>query len=112
MQIEAIARICHEANRAYCESIGDNSQVPWEMAPLWQKRSAIDGVAFLLAHPDASPRASHDNWMREKAQEGWTYGPVKDPMKKEHPCMVAYMDLPPEHRVKDYLFMAIVRVLA
>jgi len=27
-----IAKVCHEANRAYCESIGDNSQLSWEDA--------------------------------------------------------------------------------
>jgi hypothetical protein len=28
-----IAKVCHETNRAYCETLGDNSQPPWEEAP-------------------------------------------------------------------------------
>lgn len=31
-RIEGIARVCHEANRAYCSMIGDNSQVDWHHA--------------------------------------------------------------------------------
>lgn len=29
MTVEDIARVCHEVNRAYCRSIGDDSQVSW-----------------------------------------------------------------------------------
>lgn len=29
----SVARICHEVNRAYCEALGDTSQVSWEDAP-------------------------------------------------------------------------------
>lgn len=104
---EQIARICHEVNRAYCNSIGDNSQPSWEDAPDWQKDSAVNGVNFHLNY-DTTPEQSHENWMREKEADGWVYGPTKDPEKKEHPCMVPYDQLPLEQRTKDYLFKAIV----
>jgi hypothetical protein len=106
-----IARVCHEANRAYCLSIGDHSHLPWDSAPEWQKNSAIDGVNFVLAHPTASPRSSHDNWLAEKERAGWRYGPVKDEEKKEHPCFVPYEELPEHQRKKDDLFLAVVRAL-
>lgn len=108
---EDIAKVCHEANRAYCESIGDTSQVPWEQAPDWQKQSAISGVGFHLAHPEVTPEMSHEEWVRHKEREGWVYGPVKDAAKKEHPCLVAYNELPIEQRLKDSLFLAVVRAL-
>ena len=103
-----IAKVCHEANRAYCESIGDNSQPKWEDAPEWQRSSAEKGVEFNIAHPDAPPSASHDSWLAEKEATGWKFGPVKDPDKKEHPCFVPYAELPVEQRRKDALFKAIV----
>lgn len=106
-----IAKVAHEVNRAYCLSIGDDSQVPWEHAPDWQKASAVNGVHFIASNPDASPSASHDSWMKEKAEAGWKYGPVKDPEKKEHPCFVPYEQLPQEQRSKDYIFGAVVRSL-
>ena len=46
MKTEDIARICHEANAAYCLSLGDTSQTDWDNAPDWQKKSAINGVKF------------------------------------------------------------------
>ncbi len=37
MNAETIAKVCHEANRAYCQTIGDNSQLAWEQAEEWQQ---------------------------------------------------------------------------
>jgi hypothetical protein len=112
MVSDEIARVCHEANRAYCAALGDMSQLPWEDAPDWQRTSAIKGVEFALANPSAPPSASHDSWLEEKRATGWKYGPVKDPEKKEHPCFRPYEELPAEQRRKDALFLAIVRALA
>ncbi len=110
--IHDIARVCHEVNRAYCEALGDNSQPTWELAPQWQKDSAVKGVIFHAEHPEATPADSHASWLREKEAAGWTYGPVKDPEKKEHPCFVPYDQLTVEHRVKDFLFRGVVHALA
>jgi hypothetical protein len=107
--IEQIAKACHEANRAYCLAIGDNSQPTWEDAPDWQRNSAIAGVQFIKANPDAGPAASHESWLEQKRADGWKFGPVKDPEAKEHPCFVPYDELPTEQRAKDYIFGAIVR---
>ncbi len=105
---EMIARFCHEVNRAYCEAIGDPTQVSWEEAEQWQRDSAVNGVTAVLSNPTGTPADSHANWLAHKEADGWTYGPVKDPAKKEHPCMVPYDQLPKEQRVKDYLFRAVV----
>lgn len=111
MNIEAIAKVCHEANRAYCQTIGDNSQPSWEAAPEWQRQSAIKGVGFTRDNPSAPPSASHDSWLAEKQATGWKFGPVKDPEKKEHPCFVPYEQLPAEQRAKDALFQGVARAL-
>jgi hypothetical protein len=112
MKIKEIAKVCHEANRALCESQGDHSQGSWEDAPEWQKGSVIAGVAFNIRNPDALPSASHENWLEEKEASGWTFGTVKDVAKKEHPCFVPYVELPENQKIKDYLFKAIVNTLA
>ena len=113
MDVEAIAMMCHEANRAYCLSQGDSSQLSWEEAPDWQRKSAIAGVEFHLSRNvrPVPPSASHENWLKQKLAEGWCYGPVKDAEKLEHPCMVAFEDLPREQQAKDYLFGAVVATL-
>ena len=112
MNVEQIARIAHETNRAYCESIGDTSQPRWEDAPDWQRSSAVKGVEFhIAAHEKGetpAPSASHDSWLAEKRADGWKYGATKNPETKEHPCFVPYNELPVEQRLKDYLFGNIV----
>jgi hypothetical protein len=109
--IDDIAKVCHEANRAYCNALGDYSQPIWDKAPMWQKDSAVDGVKFKINNPDASPSSQHDNWLEEKRKEGWKYGPIKDSIKKEHPCFLPYNDLPKEQKAKDILFGSIVLAL-
>ncbi len=109
--IDGIAKVCHEANRAYCSALGDQSQMSWDEAPAWQRESAVKGVEFIFANPVADPSASHVSWLKEKEETGWKYGPVKDAEKKEHPCFVPYDQLPSEQRMKDHLFGAIVRCL-
>ena len=111
MTVEQLAQVAHEINKAYCESLGDDSQKEWDNADDWQRVSAIHGVDFHLNNPDATPSLSHEVWYREKLDAGWTYGPTKDAEKKEHPCMLPYALLPVEQRAKDYLFKQVVSSL-
>lgn len=111
INVEALARLCHEANKLYCESMGDFSQVPWEEAPENTKESARNGVRFHLANPNVTPEESHENWLKFKTADGWKYGPVKDEAKKEHPCFMPFKDLPPEQQKKDAIFGTIVKAL-
>lgn len=108
MNTEQTAKVCHEVNRAYCEALGDHSQVPWDDAPQWQRDSAIMGVELHANNHDAGPQASHESWMKQKLSEGWKYGPVKNPEIKEHPCIVSFDALPREQQAKDYIFRAVV----
>lgn len=110
MRLEDIARVAHEVNRAYCQALGDDSQPAWEGAPDWQKDSARHGVALHFA-ADLGPEASHQAWMAEKIAAGWRWGAVKDPERKEHPCIVPFSDLPREQQAKDYIFRAVVHAL-
>ena len=107
--IEACARAAHEANRAYCLALGDESQPSWEDAPDWQKSSARNGVKGALS--GNTPEQSHEGWLKEKAETGWKYGPVKNPEAKEHPCFVPYSELSPSQRHKDLIFVTVVRTV-
>lgn len=108
--IAACARAAHETNRAYCFAIGDDSQPPWESAPEWQKESAVQGVRGVLAGNTAEQ--SHETWWAQKRATGWTWGPTKDPERKQHPCMVPYAELAAEQRAKGALYIAVVRATA
>jgi len=111
MDILTIARIVHEANRALCVSLGDSSQVPWDEAPVWQRQSAVNGVAGIIAGTITKPEESHESWLAEKKRDGWTYGPVKNAELKQHPCFVPYDQLPAAQKTKDTLFFAIVKAM-
>jgi hypothetical protein len=77
----------------------------WAAALEWQRESAIHGVQFHLDNPDASASASHESWLKEKLDQGWRYGSVKNP------DTVPFSELPPEQQAKDHLFSGIVRSL-
>ena len=64
-----------------------------------------------MRYPAVTPEDSHANWLKLKESEGWKYGPVKDPERKEHPCMVSYEKLPQSQKLKDLLFLAVSRAV-
>lgn len=107
-----IARICHEANRAYCVTLGDRSQREWDELATYEKEAALIGVQYRLDHPSASAADQHDEWMRNRLSRGWKYGPVRDDVAKIHPSLVPYDRLPAEQRLKDVLFAAVVLACA
>lgn len=111
MKTLAIAMLCHSINAAYCQSLGDESQLAWEDTLDSQQQSLIAGVEMHLANPQATPEQSHESWYKQKEAEGWIYGEVKDLEKKEHPCFLPYDELPLEQKAKDYLFRATVHLM-
>lgn len=108
ISILEIAQIAHEANRSYCQSIGDDSQPTWNEAPKWQRDSAINGVRYHLENPAANAEQSHENWLAEKLADGWSYGPTKDVPNKRHPCIMPYRELPEDQRIKDHIFRNVI----
>ena len=110
MKREEIAKVCHEVNRAYCQSLGDHSQLSWEDAPQWQKDSAMIGVN-LHCDKNVGAEASHESWMAQKVLEGWVYGTAKDSDAKTHYCIVPFNELPREQQAKDFIFRAVVHAL-
>lgn len=113
---EEIARACahaaHEANRAYCIATGDRTQPPWDQAPRWQLESAIAGALAVMNGTVRSPRDSHEAWMKQKFADGWVYGPQKNVDEKTHPCLLPFEALPRNQRLKDFLFIDVVRATA
>lgn len=44
---------------------------------------------------------AHDIWAHQRFAEGWTYGPTRDDIRKEHPCLVPYEELPEAEKAYD-----------
>jgi hypothetical protein len=103
LPIPAIAMVCHQTIKAYNDQIDDET-LDWKDCG----ESTIKGVEWRLTHMDAPASAQHEAWMEDKYADGWVHGPSKNAVTKEHPCLVPYDELPPEQRIKDALFIAIV----
>jgi hypothetical protein len=55
----------------------------------------VAGLTELLA------RNTHENWARQRLSDGWRWGPARDDAKREHPCLVAYEELPEAEKEYD-----------
>ena len=48
----------------------------------------------LMELAEAISKNVHEVWSKNRMDEGWTYGPVRNDEKKETPCLVPYEELP------------------
>jgi hypothetical protein len=97
-------RLIHVAVEALNDALGEIT-VDWES----NKASVCAGVRRVIENPNETQGQNHIAWMAYKLNEGWVYGPVKDPVAKTHPCLVPFEQLPPVQRAKDLIFLKIVR---
>ena len=55
----------------------------------------IEELTELLA------RNAHDLWAQQRFADGWSYGPHRNDQAKQHPCLVAYEELPDSEKEYD-----------
>lgn len=55
----------------------------------------------ILALSELLAKNTHEVWARERLNQGWTWGPVRDDAKKEHPCLIPYEQLPESEKEYD-----------
>lgn len=107
---EQVARVCHDVITSLQAVQGDPvPSGPWVSELPERRKIVVEMVRS--ARAGITPRESHANWVREMAALGWTYGPAKDPVRKTHPNMRDYRDLPPDQRVKDRVVLAVVTAM-
>ncbi|HVY89422.1 MAG TPA: RyR domain-containing protein [Hyphomonadaceae bacterium] len=110
--IERIAQVMHEGVRAWQNANKQDAAPPWSRAPQWMKRASCEAVTWRLSHPNAPSSAQHEQWMSEKKAAGWKHGRTKSGVKKTHPLLVPYDQLPEIERRKDALVAATIDALA
>ncbi|HNX29374.1 MAG TPA: RyR domain-containing protein [Syntrophomonadaceae bacterium] len=44
---------------------------------------------------------AHDIWALQRMSDGWVYGRKRNDEKKEHPCLIAYEQLPEAEKEYD-----------
>lgn len=57
----------------------------------------------LLELREAIAENAHEVWAETRKNEGWTYGPVRDDTKKQHPDLLPYNRLPESEKEYDRL---------
>lgn len=106
-----IARVAHAAVMELQAIQGDLiPSLPWDWESPDVRESAAEGVRFVRER-EVTPAENHQHWVETRTAQGWSYGPVKDPLKKTHPSMVAYEELPDGEKEKNRLFIGIVTAL-
>lgn len=43
----------------------------------------------------------HEVWAKNRMDQGWTYGPERSDILKQHPCLIPYEDLPEIEKAYD-----------
>jgi hypothetical protein len=106
-----VAQVVHEAVRSWQRANNQPASPAWNRAPNWMKSSTIAAVTYRLANPGAPNSAQHELWINEKRAAGWKLGRTKDGLRKTHPLMIDYDQLPLVERRKDALVAGVIDAL-
>ncbi len=106
-----IARVTHEAVRAWQVANGQVPAPPWSRAPAWMITATLEAVRWNTSLAPPTPAARHRQWVNEKKAAGWKLGRTKDARRKTHPLLVPYKQLPEVERRKDALVSAVIESL-
>ena len=71
----------------------------YQPLPIDTSAVSLDGGLLLLEEMLA--RNAHDVWAKQRMASGWKYGPQRDDLRKEHPCLIPYEQLPESEKEYD-----------
>lgn len=63
--------------------------------------SGIELPAELMKLAELMAQNVHEVWSKQRMEEGWSYGPVRNDQLKQHPCLVPYNQLPESEKEYD-----------
>src|SRR6266480_2186570 len=62
---------------------------------------SITLTSDVLALTEMLAKHAHDVWALQRIKDGWKLGAKHDDAKKEHPCLIAYENLPDSEKQYD-----------
>jgi hypothetical protein len=108
MKASEIAAVCYAVNNAYRAAIGELTRITWgDLLPVDQE-SLIAGVKLAMKNTQ-TPEQQHNTWLDNKLADGWLFGKEEDLVGKKSPNMVPYIEISEIQKVKDHVFLAIVK---
>lgn len=60
-----------------------------------------ESAGFTAEEIDQLSQMEHDRWVRERQEQGWVFGPVRDNTRKIHPDLILWADLTEDAKEKD-----------
>jgi hypothetical protein len=108
---EQVAAIVHTTLSRLQYELGETvPSQPWECETKYVQQTCIEGVR--RARRGVTPEQHHEEWRIDKEADGWVYGAEKNSVRKTHPCLVPYRELPEYQKDKNRVFLFIVTALS
>lgn len=63
--------------------------------------SDVELDAEILELCELLSKNTHEVWSKNRISDGWSYGEVRDDLKKHHPCLIPYEELPESEKNYD-----------
>jgi len=97
---EKLSEDLKETNRQQADHIPEKLRaVGCDFTPIISKATRFSG--FNKDEIEIMAEMEHLRWNQQKFLNGWSYGEKKDTVKKTHPCLVEWKDLPEKEKEKD-----------
>jgi hypothetical protein len=97
---EKLGEDLRETNRQQADDIPEKLKaVGCDFAPVLGRE--IQLFRFTADEIEIMAEMEHNRWNTQKFLAGWSYAKKKDPLKKTHPCLVAWRELPKKEQDKD-----------
>jgi len=112
--VDIIAAICYESFRAWEFSNTQKCEnQEWRNAPEWLRDSYRAGVMYIFSNHFEGrithPFELHAKWVLHRESLGWKLGDKKSFTDKTDPLMIPWEKLGDRQKLKDKLFLSIVR---
>lgn len=104
LSLDDICRVIDSANRELSRSLNENVSLPFDTWSDQARANMKESVRQVITGELRTPKDCHDKWLKDRVNEGWSFGEVKNFTLKTSPCIVDYQELPEEQKVKDDMF--------
>jgi RyR domain len=92
-----------EPNRAFVRNIPRSvERMGLSIVPIGNKKRIKQ---FLSNEIESLSEIEHERWSKEKLDNGWQFGKIKDNDLKLHPCLIPWSGLPEDEREKDRILV-------
>lgn len=96
--IEKIPSILSEAQKANCKKKLRGLPM-YKPKPIDTKNIILNNEILVLC--EVLAKNTHEVWASGRITDGWTYGDMRNDVKKEHPCLIPYEELPESEKEYD-----------